>query len=223
MGDHESTSVYRLLSLNIGTVRSGTYKGKEAKSGIDKQKVDHALTLTEVGFHGDEQADLINHGGVDKAICVYNHDHYAHWEAVLDRSLAYGAFGENFTVERMNETQVHIGDVYRVGSAVVQVSQPRQPCWKLAMKWGLDDLPLLFTNSGAIGFYLRVLEKGEVKTGDELRLLRLHPDRITVEEANRVMHKDREDMEGMRRLFALDALSASWAKTFAKRLERLNT
>ncbi|WP_254450365.1 MOSC domain-containing protein [Cohnella herbarum] len=214
-------SAYPLISLNIGKVRSGTYKGKETTSGIDKRKVDRALALGELGFEGDEQADLVHHGGVDKAVCVYSYDHYKHWEAKLDRSLEYGAFGENFTVAHMNESQVHIGDTFSIGTAVVQISQPRQPCWKLAMRWGLDELPLLVTTSGATGFYFRVLKQGEVKTGDELLPLQVHPHRITVEEANRVMHKDREDIDGLRKLLAVDALSASWVNTFSKRLERL--
>ncbi|QMV45222.1 MOSC domain-containing protein [Cohnella cholangitidis] len=212
---------YPLLSLNIGKVQTSTYKGKEAQSAIGKSKVDHVVTLTELGFTGDEQADLVNHGGADKAICVYSHDHYAHWEAVLHRSLSYGAFGENFTVGSMEEQQVHIGDIYQVGSAIVQISQPRQPCWKLAMKWGLDELPLLVTNSGATGFYYRVLETGEVRGGDDLKLVRTHSSRITVAEANRVMHKDKEDVEGIRRLLAVPELSASWVNSLSKRLERL--
>ncbi|WP_239614444.1 MOSC domain-containing protein [Cohnella mopanensis] len=218
--ENEIATVYSLLSLNIGKVQIGTYKGKEAKSGIGKSKVDHSIALTEHGFVGDEQADLVNHGGPDKAVCVYNYDHYAHWEEMLDHPLDYGAFGENFTVKHMNEQEVHIGDVYQIGSAVVQVSQPRQPCWKLAMKWGLDELPLLVTNSGLTGFYFRVLRSGEVKPGEELKLMHVHPDKITVSEANRVMHKDKDDVEGIYRLLAVPELSASWVNSLRKRLER---
>jgi len=216
------SAVYPLLSLNIGKVQTGTYKGKEAKSGISKSSVGQAVRLTELGFEGDEQADLVNHGGPDKAICVYGYRHYPRWEEALNRSLDYGAFGENFTVSDIDEHEVHIGDVFRVGTAVVQISQPRQPCWKLAMKWGLDELPLLVTESGATGFYFRVLQTGEVKAGDALIRLEAHPDRITVAEANRVMHRDRDDVEGIRRLLAVDAMSGSWAGTLTKRLVRLN-
>jgi MOSC domain-containing protein YiiM len=221
MGESKIMSDYPLLSLNIGKVQISTYKGKEARSAIGKSKVDYAVSLSDLGFAGDEQADLVNHGGADKAICVYSYDHYARWETVLHRTLSYGAFGENFTVERMQEQLVHIGDIYQVGSAVVQISQPRQPCWKLAMKWGLDELPLLVTTSGATGFYFRVLETGEVRGGDAIKLLQAHSSRITVAEANRVMHKDKEDVEGIRRLLAVPELSASWVNSLNKRLERL--
>lgn len=221
MGQNVSLNTYKLLSVNVGRVQIGSYKGKEAKSGIGKNSVDGAVLLTELGFVGDEQADLVHHGGPDKAICVYSYNHYPHWENVLGHSLAYGAFGENFTVLELNESEVHIGDILEVGSAVVQVSQPRQPCWKLAMKWGLDELPLLVTESGATGFYFRVLQTGEVKAEDRISLREQHNARITVAEANRVMHQDREDIEGIRRLLELPELSGSWVDTLTSRLKRL--
>ncbi|MCD9020950.1 MOSC domain-containing protein [Cohnella silvisoli] len=223
MAECATLAVFPLLSVNIGRVQTGVYKGKEAQSGIGKSTVHRSVHVSVLGVEGDEQADLVNHGGPDKAICLYSLDHYPHWEEVLRRSLEFGSFGENFTVRNMNESDVRIGDIFHVGSAVVQVSQPRQPCWKLAMKWGLDELPLLITESGATGFYFRVLEAGEVKAGDELLLKVTHPARITVAEANRVMHKDKGDLEGIRRLLAVDALSASWVNTLTNRLLRLQS
>lgn len=221
MEENATISSYPLLSINIGDVKSSTYKGKETASGIVKNAISHSVELAELGLAGDEQADLVNHGGKDKAVCVYSADHYPHWENVLSRKLPHGTFGENFTVKGMSERDLHIGDVFQVGTALVQVSQPRQPCWKLAMRWGLDELPLLVTESGATGFYLRVLENGVVGNGDKLRLVQTHPARITVEEANRLMHKDKEDAEGIRRLLAVKELSANWVNTFMKRLARL--
>jgi MOSC domain-containing protein YiiM len=221
MGQYAGLPAFPLLSVNVGKVESGNYKGKETRSGIFKSLVGHSVSVSELGVSGDEQADLVNHGGPDKAICVYNIDHYSHWEKVLGRSLQHGAFGENFTVRRMTENDVHIGDVFQVGSAVVQISQPRQPCWKLAMKWGLEELPLLVTEEGATGFYFRVLQTGELKAGDVISLRAMHPTRISVAEANRVMHKDKEDIDGINRLLAVDVLSASWVKTFTSRLKRL--
>jgi len=215
-------TAYPLASLNTGKVRADAYKGKETTSGIVKGPAESPLRLSETGLFGDEQADLVNHGGPDKAVCVYSLDHYPHWENVLGRGLAPGSFGENFSVRGMPETDVLIGDVFEVGTATVQVSQPRQPCWKLAMRWGLDELPLLVTESGATGFYFRVLNPGEVKAGDELCLVSRHPAGISVAEANRVMHRDREDEAGIRRLLGLEELSASWVRTLSKRLERLN-
>ncbi|WP_373230970.1 MOSC domain-containing protein [Cohnella sp.] len=221
MGQNISPSAYPLLAVNIGSVQAGIYKGKETRSGIGKSAVDHSVMLTELGLVGDEQADLVHHGGIDKAICVYNFNHYSHWEKILKRPLVYGTFGENFTVHHLYENEVHIGNIFDIGNAVVQVSQPRQPCWKLAMKWGLDELPLLVTDSGATGFYFRVLRSGEVKAGDQLQLKETHPAQITIAEANRVMHKDREDINGIRRLLEVEELSASWVNTLTSRLKRL--
>ncbi|THF79501.1 MOSC domain-containing protein [Cohnella fermenti] len=210
----------RLVSINTGKAKVSSFKGKEARSGIWKAPAGEVLALAPEGFEGDEQADLVNHGGPDKAVCVYSLIHYPHWESVLGRRLPIGAFGENFTVAGLSEDDVHIGDVYRIGDAVVQVSQPRQPCWKLAMKWGMDELPALVTERGATGFYFRVIEPGVVRTG-EFELVERHPAGISVTEANRIMHKDRADKSGIRKMLGLGALSDSWRGTFAKRLARL--
>ncbi len=212
---------YPVLSINVGVAQRAEYKGKEQRSGIFKTAIDGPVRLGKLGLNGDEQADLVLHGGPDKAICVYLHNHYPHWEQVLERSLPYGSFGENFTVADLMEDEVCIGDTFAIGSAVVQVSQPRQPCWKLAMRWGLDVLPVLVAESGATGFYFRTVAEGEVRTGDTLRLIERHPTRFTVAEANRIMHRDKQDAEGIRSLLAIDALSESWVKQLTARLEKL--
>lgn len=222
MATNATSMTSPIVSLNIGTVRISEYKDKEQRSGIVKSTVTERLHLGHTGFTGDEQADLVNHGGPDKAVCVYPLDHYPHWESVLGRSLPYGSFGENFSISGLLEPDVCIGDIFSAGSAVVQVSQPRQPCWKLAMRWGLDELPALVTQSGATGFYFRTLTEGEVGGGDQLRLLDRHAKGLTVAEANRIMHLDKEDVVGIRALLDVDALSASWVKTLTARLERLN-
>ena len=209
-----------LISINTGVAETCRYKDREARSGIFKRPVGAPVRLGPTGLAGDEQADTVNHGGPDKAVCVYSFRHYPHWERALGRPLAFGAFGENFTVDEWDEADVCIGDVFAAGTARVQVSQPRVPCWKLAMKWGLDELPALVTESGATGFYFRVLEPGEVTTG-ALALLERHPEGLTVQEANRIMHKDKRDAAGIRRLLGVDALAASWRETLERRLAKL--
>lgn len=221
MGPGASLSVFSLLSLNVGRVKAGTYKGKETRSGIEKTPVQGTTPFSSLGLSGDEQGDLVHHGGEDKAICLYSFVHYPHWEKVLNRTLPFGSFGENFTVQDLRENDVCIGDIFEVGNAVVQISQPRQPCWKLAMRWGLDELPLLVTDNGATGFYFRVLKSGEVKAGDPLRLTQHHPDGVTVAEANQVMHKDKDDVEAIRRLLSVNSLSRNWMLTLEKRLAKL--
>jgi MOSC domain-containing protein YiiM len=216
----QTAAALPLISINTGRAESRPYNGREARSGIFKRPVAVPVKLGLIGLEGDEQADLVNHGGPDKAVCVYSFRHYRHWEEVLGQALPLGAFGENFTIDGWTEADVHIGDVFAVGTAKVQISQPRIPCWKLAMKWGLSELPALVTESGATGFYFRVLEPGEVETG-ELALLERHPERLTVQEANRVMHRDKADAAGIRRLLGVDALAESWRGTLERRLAKL--
>jgi MOSC domain-containing protein YiiM len=212
-----------LISLNVGRSRTSVFKGKEAVSAIGKNGVDVPLSLLAEGLDGDEQADRIHHGGPDKAVCVYSLVHYPHWEEVLGRALPYGAFGENFTVDLLKETEVCIGDVYRVGSAALQISQPRVPCWKLAMRWGLDKLPDLVVKSGGTGFYFRVLQPGTVVRGDRMTLEQADPANVSVAEANRIMHREKNDRAGIETLLALEPLAGSWKESLDKRLQRLKT
>jgi MOSC domain-containing protein YiiM len=163
------------------------------------------------GFQGDEQADRKNHGGVDKAVCVYAATHYPGWREELGLpEFALGAFGENLTVEGLDEMNVCVGDVFELGGAQVQVSQPRQPCWKLARNARVDDLAARVESTGRTGFYLRVLRHGPVSTGDVLtRLDRPHPD-WTIARCNHVQYRTRDDREAARDLASCPALSGSW-------------
>ena len=138
------------------------------------------------GFDGDGQGDRQHHGGPDKAVCVYPFDHYAHWEKALGRELAPAAFSENLTVGGIRETGVCVGDVFRVGGAVVQVCQPRVPCDKLARKNGERLLPKWMSATGYTGFYARVLAEGLVEAGAPFELVERHPGGITIADANYV-------------------------------------
>jgi MOSC domain-containing protein YiiM len=168
---------------------------------------------------GDRQADLRVHGGVDKAVYAYPFEHYEHWKRELGREdLGFGQFGENFTVEGLLEDAVYIGDVFRVGSTVMQVSQPRTPCFKLGIKMGTQRFLKPFLASGRVGFYLRVLEEGEVGAGDSIERVRTDPARLSVREVSRLMYLDREDLDGARRAAAVEALAAGWRRSFEERL-----
>lgn len=221
MEDRTRYADYPLLSVNIGLVRETQFKGKDAKSGIYKSRIVGAVSVHQTGLSGDEQADTVNHGGPDKAVCAYPYRHYAFWEEKLGTSLEYGAFGENFTIDELDETEVCIGDVFRIGDIELQISQPRIPCWKLAMKWGVDELPAMVRDTGKTGFYFRVLKPGAVEPGQ--RLVRIVADSagITVDDANAIMHRGKTDREGMRRLLALSPLADSWKETLTARLTRL--
>ncbi|WP_318581606.1 MOSC domain-containing protein [Bacillus paranthracis] len=216
---------YQLLSLNIGLPKEVTYGGKVIHTGINKKQVKEPVYLSFVKFNGDGQADLVHHGGVDKAVCVYTGDHYPYWEKELNQDLVYGAFGENITVSDMREEDVCIGDTFKLGQAIVQVTQPRQPCFKLAKKYNIPKLPLYFQETGYTGFYFRVLKEGWVSSVDTLKRLQSDPKGVSVAFANRIMHKEKQNIEGVKRILEVNALSSSWRKSFEKRIsgEEINT
>lgn len=215
-----------LHSLQIALPRelsgeiAGDLSDKPWTTGFFKQPVAHAVQVTTTGIAGDGQADMVNHGGVDKAICVYPLANYPHWQEVVGHELSRAAFGENFTVEGITEADVCIGDVWRVGDdVIVQVSQPRQPCWKLARRWQRKTLALEVQESGKTGWYFRVLTAGEVQAGMPLTLIeRVHPE-WTIARANHVMHIDKQNHALAAELAALPELSASWQHTLGRRVE----
>jgi MOSC domain-containing protein YiiM len=205
----------------------------EWTSAIHKLPVDGGVWLGYKGLLGDAQADLKVHGGPDKAVNVYASEHYPFWEAELCVEAVppderpgppradfarWGAFGENFTVRGLVETDVCIGDVFTVGGVQVQVSQPRQPCWKLARRMATRDMVLRVQQTGYTGWYFRVLREGEVRAGDAIaRLARPHAE-WTVAAANEVMHHRKHDLEAAGALAACPALSASWKASLTARV-----
>ncbi len=208
-----------LVSLNVGKPALLIYKGREVRSAIAKKPVAETIRLDSAPLAGDEQADVVHHGGPDKAICAYFHDHYPYWEDVLGKPLTPGAFGENFTLRGATEADVRIGDTFRVGDALLQVSQPRVPCFKLSAVHERPTLEAEVTASGYTGFYLRVLRPGSAAPGDRLLLDAPHPAGVTVAEANRIMHRDKDDLRGLRALLAVDALADSWRSHLTNRLK----
>lgn len=208
----------RLVSLNVGQPRPLIQGNKSVPSAIFKSPVLGPMQLGNTGLESDAQANLKNHGGVEKVVCVYPLEHYSYWAARLERKLEPGAFGENFSTEKLLEPEVCIGDSYRVGNATVQVSQPRQPCFKLATRHGVRELALWAQETGFTGFYLRCLEAGEIRAGDDIMLLERPTRSVSIAEANRVMHRDKYDGLGIERLLSIPELSVSWRRALEKRL-----
>jgi MOSC domain-containing protein YiiM len=211
----------RVLSIQVGRPRQygrvGAKKPLERAwtSGIGKQPVAGSLHLGLTNLAGDEQADRENHGGPDKAVLAYAASHYPLWRSDLGQDLPFGAFGENLTVLGLSEETVCIGDVCSLGAARLEVSQPRQPCWKLALRWGIRDLTARVEKTGRTGWYLRVLEEGQVEAGQPLRLLsRPHPE-WTVARATRVARNREADPVSAAALASCPALSASWREALA--------
>lgn len=181
----------QLLAIYVGQpAQYGTHGAKDPMNkvwttSIFKEVVTGPVWLSTTNLAGDRQADLSVHGGRDKAVNVYAAEHYAAWQTTLNRpEFGPGAFGENFVVAGLNEANVCIGDVYQVGEALVQVSQPRGPCWKIARKWRLKNLTAQVARTGRTGWYLRVLREGYVQAGDRFQLLERPSPELTIEAVN---------------------------------------
>jgi len=210
-----------ITSLNIGMPKRESFHGKDFLTGMCKKPVAGPLLLTKLGFDGDGVGDRKHHGGEDKAVCVYSLDHYAYWGSVLGIEMPGAAFGENLSVVGMREEAVCIGEIYAIGTAVVQVSQPRQPCGTLAARYGRSDFVKLVAESGRTGFYFRVLTEGQVRAGDTLTLMERDPRCVSITFANNIFHHDRTNRDGIEKVLAVPALSGSWQRSFQELRNRL--
>ncbi len=218
----------KLLSLQIGKPRTFGEKGatdyydKEWRTAIFREPVVGPVWLSQTTLAGDQVANRRFHGGPDKAVNVYPSEHYAQWQHELQLpDITHGGFGENFTTEGWLETEVCIGDSFTIGSAVVQVSQPRQPCGTLARRWRVKDFPARVINANKTGWYLRVLQEGEVRAGLPFALLeRPHPE-WTIAAANEVMYFRKKDAEAIRALATCPALAQAWRDELLQRLQPL--
>ena len=208
----------KLLSINVSKPKPIQYGGKTVQTGIFKEPVSGTVMLREKNIDGDGQGDLRVHGGTYKAIYGYPFEHYAYWQQELHRDdLAYGQFGENLTVEGLLEAEVHIGDVFQVGTTVkLQITQPRVPCFKLAYKMGLPEFPKQFLESRRVGFYFRVLEEGEITAGDTIARIEGAPEPMSVTEIVNLRYFDRDNHEKIAQARKLPALSPSWKRDFTK-------
>ena len=212
----------RLISLNVGFPRSIEWKGRTVETGIFKEPVEGRIQLGRLNLDGDRQADLTVHGGVDKAVYVYPAEHYAFWHDVYpETELPWGMFGENFTTEGLLENDVHIGDRFRVGSALVEVSEPRMPCYKLGLRFVRNDVVKFFLESRRTGFYFRVLEEGEIGSADEFSFVPRGERALRIADVTELYVNKTADAAGLHRAVECPALSESWRGYFEKRLEKL--
>ncbi|GIO33075.1 hypothetical protein J2TS6_42160 [Paenibacillus albilobatus] len=217
----EEKSKYGIVSVNVGKPVTVEYLGKPLTTGIYKRPVQGEVFVGRTQMDGDGQADTVNHGGPDKAVCVYPYEHYAYWEQELDKKLDYSAFGENLTVTGLLETGVCIGDVFEIGEVVVQVSQPRFPCFKLSSKHAVKDFPARVLDTGFSGFYLRILEEGRLSKDSRIVKRSSHPMRVTVASVlkQQALGRRGADRDELRRLLEVDALAAGVKESFTKWLQ----
>lgn len=211
----------RILAVNVAKPKVVSYKGKEVSTGIYKKSVHGSVMVRKTNIDGDTQADLDNHGGVDQAVYAFPHEHYVYYQRCLEQQrLEYGHFGENLTTEGMLESEVHIGDQFRIGEAILEVSQPRSPCFKFAMKMGKPGAVKIMLGSGNTGFYLRVIREGMIEPGQVTRLF-LDEMAPTVAEVHQLMYFDFLNVSKLKGALKCSALSDKWRGDFARRLDKL--
>ena len=211
----------KIISTNISKTKTILYQGKEIKTGIFKVPTHDEVVIETLKITGDEQADLIYHGGEHKAVYAFSFDHYDYWKNVLkNTALPCGAFGENFTVSNLSEQEINIGDQFRFGTALLEVSQPRVPCFKLGIALNNKDAVRLFTKNYCTGVYFRVIEPGVTKSGDTVFIEKKCTHDVSVKNLFKA-YFDR-NYEGAEHLFsealALKELAPEWKMKLIKRL-----
>jgi len=209
----------RILSINVGLPREVQWRGKTVTTSIFKAPISGRIRVNRLNVAGDQQSDLTVHGGPDKAVYVYPAEHYAFWRAELPGvALSWGAFGENLTTEGLLEDAIRIGDRLQIGTAEFSVTQPRMPCFKLAIRFDRADMVKRFLLSGRTGFYLNVSQEGEVGAGDQVRVIGHDGAAITVADIVGLYAADGANQDLLHRASELPALPETWRDYFRKRL-----
>jgi ferredoxin-NADP reductase/MOSC domain-containing protein YiiM len=221
MEDRETRAMPRLLSLNVGLPSDVVWRGKTVHTAIWKAPVPGRRMVRRLNIDGDGQGDLASHGGEHRAVLVYQIASYRYWQGQLGRSdFVFGQFGENFTVEGLADSEVCIGDRYRIGGAVFEVTQPRVTCYRVGIRMNEPQMAALLVAHGKPGFYLRVLEEGEVEAGDEIEKIAGAPERLTVSEANALLYLPAHPSSQLQQALRIPALSAGWRASFQALLDR---
>ena len=205
----------QLLSVNVGLPREIEWKGKTVRTAVWKDAVRGRRKVGRLNIDGDGQGDLRGHGGEQRAVLVYQIDSYRYWERQLGRKdFVFGQFGENFTVEGLSDDEVCIGDRYRIGSALFEVTQPRVTCYRVGIRMDEPRMPALLVEHHRPGFYFRVLEAGEVAAGDEIVKVSNGPERMSVAEADALLYLTGHSRAQLERALRIPALSVGWRDSF---------
>lgn len=214
----------RLLSINVGLPRDIEWRGRTVHTGIWKKPVHGRCRVGRLNLDGDGQGDKAGHGGEQRAVFVYQIESYRYWQDQLRRTdFVYGQFGENFTIEGLPDDSVCIGDRYRIGSALFEVTQPRVTCYRVGIRMDEPRMPALLTSSGRPGFYFRVLEEGDVRADDEIVKVAEAPERMTVAEVNALLYSPNHPRERLELALRIEALSPGWRGSFEALLQNQTT
>ncbi|MEH7385359.1 MOSC domain-containing protein [Bacillus sp. JJ1521] len=213
--------IIEIKNFSIGLPKQMTYgNNEEMITGIRKQAVEEAF-LTKDGFRGDGVADLKHHGGPDRAVCIYPYEHYAMWQSEFLVQLPLPTFGENLTLTNMEEKDVCIGDVYRVGDAFIQITQGRIPCSTITKRTNNPYLLKMMVQTGFTGFLGRVLKEGMVRKDSTIIVEERNPKQVSILEANEIYFKRPRDIEGIQKILAVEELADEWRTMLNERLTRL--
>src|SRR5262245_58480953 len=205
----------RLLSVNVGLPRDITWKGRTVHTAVWKDPVPGRCGVGRLHLAGDGQGALAGHGGEQRAVYVYQIESYRYWQEQLQRTeFVYGQFGENFTIEGLLDDTVCIGDRYRIGSALFEVTQPRVTCYRVGIRMNEPRMPALLTSSGRPGFYFRVLQEGVVGAGDEIQKVGEAEVRMTVAEINALLYSPHHARDRVESALRIEALSPGWRSSF---------
>ena len=207
-------SRYKVISVNVGLPKELVSGDRSITTGIIKTPISGPVRVRTLNLDGDRQADLTVHGGVDKALYLYPSEHYEFWQQELGEKLPWAAFGENLTVAGLLETNVSVGDQLGIGTAVIAISQPRLPCYKLAATFQREDMIRRFLGSRRTGFYARVLQEGQLQSGDSIAALHEDPVRLTVRELTDVYVAKTRDRKEIERVLSVPGLPRSWHDYF---------
>jgi MOSC domain-containing protein YiiM len=206
--------IVKVISVNVGLPKIIEMNGVKVETGIFKDPTSDALMLRRFNFDGDKQADLHNHGGEFKAVYAYPHEHYPTWQSELKRDdFRFGQFGENLTTEGLLEDEIFVGNVYRFGEALLQITQPRVPCFKLAIRMNNPQMVKLFMKAQRTGYYLRVLEEGLVGAGDKITLEVEDPQRMSIRVINHLLYFE-PNAELAAKAVQIESLTPSWKEGF---------
>ncbi len=209
----------KVISTNIGEAVEIDWNGKKVKTGIYKYRVDHPVFLEKEDVRFDQVIDRRYHGGSEKACYLYSKDHYAFWQQRYPHAdWQWGMFGENLTVEGIDESTICIGDIFKLGGALVQVTQPRQPCFKLGIRFGDQKIVREFLESPYPGVYVRVLQEGAVATGDEMQLVQQAENSMTLAGVFSLFTREINNVELLRKAIAIPELAAACRKDLNKLL-----
>jgi len=212
----------KLISVNVGLPRVVMSHGDPVSTGIFKEPVAGPIMLRTLNLDGDRQADLSVHGGPSKAVYVYPSEHYDYWKHEFpEMKLPWGMFGENFTTAGLFESELNIGDKFRVGSAMVMVTEPRMPCYKLGIRFDRPDIVKRFLASERTGFYFAVLQEGEVGVDDPIELIEGSKRSVRVSDITRLYTREKHNVGLLRSAIKVAALPESWRSYFQHRLEKL--